>query len=133
LPFFSSHFCRFVRGGDLGRNFEPNQHRTEQQQVFCRAVAGRRQQGQLLVFHSLGPCRRIRPDQVCRFVACFVLKFATRLDPFSKLEQAKAAFLKKFKEKTGNNWEDRQDFVPKSGKYVHIMKVRFCDGRIACC
>ena len=39
---------------------------------------------------------------------------------FSDLATAKLEFEKKFLSKTGNKWEDRTKFVPKSGKYTLI-------------
>ena len=38
--------------------------------------------------------------------------------PFNDLQHAIKEFTKKFKEKTKNNWEDREDFQPAKGKYT---------------
>jgi poly [ADP-ribose] polymerase len=38
----------------------------------------------------------------------------------SDVNLAIKAFEKKFKDKTSNNWADRANFVPKSGKYTLI-------------
>lgn len=39
-------------------------------------------------------------------------------DYFNDLDAAKAAYGKKFQSKTANKWENRDKFVPKSGKYT---------------
>jgi poly [ADP-ribose] polymerase len=38
------------------------------------------------------------------------------LDYYHDVNDAIKAFEKKFKDKTGNNWKDRENFVAKSGK-----------------
>ena len=45
-----------------------------------------------------------------------------KMEPCKTVEAAKAAFKKKFKEKTGNGWEERGKFVSKANKYVLIHK-----------
>ena len=42
----------------------------------------------------------------------------SKMDHYSSWEDAKKNFCKKFKEKTQNAWEDRQNFQPRSGKYT---------------
>ena len=37
---------------------------------------------------------------------------------FANQEAAEKEFKKKFKDKTKNNWDDRSDFTPHSGKYT---------------
>ena len=37
---------------------------------------------------------------------------------FSKLESAEKEFCKKFKDKTRNSWEERENFTPVKGKYT---------------
>lgn len=43
---------------------------------------------------------------------------------FTSASGATALFMKKFKDKTGNNWEDRDNFTPKPRKY-HIVDVSY--------
>ena len=38
--------------------------------------------------------------------------------PFSKMDGAEKEFAKKFKDKTKNNWDDRDNFEPAAGKYT---------------
>lgn len=45
-----------------------------------------------------------------------------KVQTFSSVQEAQNNFKKKFKEKSGNNWEDAKSFVPKSNKYVLIHK-----------
>ena len=40
--------------------------------------------------------------------------------PFPSMESAEKEFNKKFKEKTRNDWSDRDNFVPQPGKYTLI-------------
>ena len=40
--------------------------------------------------------------------------------PFGTLENAEKEFKKKFKDKTKNSWDDRDNFKPASGKYTMI-------------
>ncbi|XP_075688565.1 protein mono-ADP-ribosyltransferase PARP3 isoform X1 [Rhinoderma darwinii] len=44
----------------------------------------------------------------------------SKLNPFSDLNSAKKDFEKKFKDKTKNNWSDRENFTPHPGKYTMI-------------
>lgn len=40
--------------------------------------------------------------------------------PFKDLSEAEKEFKKKFKDKTKNTWDDRENFSPKNGKYTMI-------------
>ncbi|KAG7495173.1 hypothetical protein JOB18_045481 [Solea senegalensis] len=62
----------------------------------------------------------------------------SKLNCYTKLEQAVKDFEKKFKDKTKNNWSDRTNFVSHSGKYTLIevdgeqdaeVKVDVVDGK----
>ncbi|KAM3914167.1 protein mono-ADP-ribosyltransferase PARP3 [Leptodactylus fuscus] len=44
----------------------------------------------------------------------------SKLTPFTALDAAKKDFEKKFKDKTKNNWSDRENFTPHPGKYTMI-------------
>ncbi|KAH0630023.1 hypothetical protein JD844_012584 [Phrynosoma platyrhinos] len=44
----------------------------------------------------------------------------SKLSSFPSLDAAKKDFEKKFREKTKNNWADRENFVPHNGKYTLI-------------
>ncbi|XP_069822687.1 protein mono-ADP-ribosyltransferase PARP3 [Dendropsophus ebraccatus] len=44
----------------------------------------------------------------------------SKLSPFTDVNSAKKDFEKKFKDKTKNNWSDRENFTPYSGKYTMI-------------
>ena len=53
----------------------------------------------------------------------FVFLFKVSLQKFGRnLEQAKKVFAKKFTEKTGNHWEERDQFEKKAGKYDLVHK-----------
>lgn len=43
-----------------------------------------------------------------------------KLTKFKKVEDAIKDFEKKFKDKTKNNWSDRENFIPHKGKYTLI-------------
>lgn len=43
-----------------------------------------------------------------------------KLNEFKKVEDAIKDFEKKFKDKTKNNWSDRENFTPHPGKYTLI-------------
>lgn len=43
-----------------------------------------------------------------------------KLTEFKKVEDAIKDFEKKFKDKTKNNWSDRENFIPHKGKYTLI-------------
>jgi poly [ADP-ribose] polymerase len=45
-----------------------------------------------------------------------------KTEPNSSLSAVQTLFKKKFKEKTGNNWEDRESFAAKTGKYVLLAR-----------
>lgn len=44
----------------------------------------------------------------------------SKLNEFKKVEDAVKDFEKKFKDKTKNNWSDRENFTPHPGKYTLI-------------
>lgn len=50
-----------------------------------------------------------------------------KLDHCSGLEDATKSFCKKYKDKTGNAWEDRQNFQPRAGKYT-LLEMDDDDG-----
>ena len=53
------------------------------------------------------------------------------LEHHSSIDSAKKAFEKKFKDKTGNDWKNKDNFAAKSGKYLIFVKFSNCKSKIA--
>ena len=52
--------------------------------------------------------------------------------PFVKQDAAEKEFVKKFKDKTRNNWEDRESFTAVAGKYTLLDMAESDEEEVGC-